>query len=37
MDVSGEAFGEGYEQQQNRLSEAPFLLWCSPMLREYVQ
>lgn len=37
MDVSEGAFGEGYEQQQNRLSKAPFLLRCSPMLREYVQ
>lgn len=26
MDVSEGAFGEGYEQQQNRLSKAPFLL-----------
>lgn len=30
MDVSKGTFGEDYEQQQNRLSKAPFPLWCSP-------
>lgn len=30
MDVSKGTFGEDYEQQQNRLSKALFLLWCSP-------
>lgn len=29
MDVSKGTFGEDYEQQKNRLSKAPFPLWCS--------